>query len=229
MNTYSQNITAIQDGVFSFMAQPCRQEREWNQRHQEILESAAPLLLLHGYSGTTMQMIAEKAEFSVGYIYKHFPGKKELMFEIIDQHLSLYENLRAVLTNRYPDEPLRAIRETMRQATILLQDSSHMLPLFLSHDSPGLERIRKRFEWARKSDAELMQKAIDKGQLMPCDPYLLAAAVDGAFLSLIRNFMENDELQRVIEIPQLLEDFILTPLTCDSSDRHQGVERKENP
>jgi TetR/AcrR family transcriptional regulator len=211
------------------MTQLSRQEREWNQRHQEILLSAASLFLHLGFPGTTMQMIADQAEFSVGYIYKHFSGKTELMVELIDGQLDQYENLRAKVRTEFAGQPLRILREMVEQSANSLQDQAHMLPLFLSTDSPGPDRIRQRFEKARREDENFFRQAQELKQIRPCDPALVAAALDGAFMSLVRKFMEQNQLDRMTEIPRILENLFFTPLTRGCSDRAFDPAGKDHP
>ncbi|MFX1570164.1 MAG: TetR/AcrR family transcriptional regulator [Promethearchaeota archaeon] len=55
-----------------------RKERETQLRKQIILEAAEKLFLSDGYEATTMDEIANEAEFSKGTVYKYFISKDEL-------------------------------------------------------------------------------------------------------------------------------------------------------
>jgi len=59
-----------------------RQEREWHRRF--ILEHAMTEFARTGYSGTTMEAIAEAAGVSKGTLYNYFASKQELFFSLID-------------------------------------------------------------------------------------------------------------------------------------------------
>ncbi|MCX6615022.1 MAG: helix-turn-helix domain containing protein [Acidobacteria bacterium] len=59
-----------------------RKQRELAQRENLVLETARRLLLENGYSGLTMERIAEAAEYSKGTIYNHFPCKEEVVAEL---------------------------------------------------------------------------------------------------------------------------------------------------
>lgn len=52
-----------------------------------MLETARRLLLEKGYSGLTMERIAEAAEYSKGTIYNHFPCKEEVVAELASRVL----------------------------------------------------------------------------------------------------------------------------------------------
>jgi len=72
-----------------------RKEREFRSHRREILRAAVQLFAEHGYHQTTMQMIAERADFSVGYLYKHFPGKEEMYAEMLERHMGRIDDLVA--------------------------------------------------------------------------------------------------------------------------------------
>lgn len=59
-----------------------RKERETQLRKQIILEAAEKLFLSKGYEATTMDEIANEAEFSKGTVYKYFISKDELYIAI---------------------------------------------------------------------------------------------------------------------------------------------------
>jgi len=63
-----------------------RKEREKLNRKQEILSAAIPLFAKKGYENTTIDEIAEKAEFGKGTIYNYFHSKEEI-------HLGIYEGI----------------------------------------------------------------------------------------------------------------------------------------
>ena len=67
---------------------PSRRERERKARQQEILTAARDLFNLKGYHNTTLEEIAQHAEFGKGTIYNYFPSKEALFYGIIDQLVS---------------------------------------------------------------------------------------------------------------------------------------------
>jgi AcrR family transcriptional regulator len=74
------------------------------ERHkQEIIESALHLFGTKGYKNTTMEEIAEHAQFSKGAIYFYFKSKKQLLDEILtdlfDKIQSLAEEAKKLRGN----------------------------------------------------------------------------------------------------------------------------------
>jgi AcrR family transcriptional regulator len=51
-----------------------------------LLEVAAGEFLAHGYSGTSLERIAELAGFSKGAVYGNFAGKDELCLAVLENH-----------------------------------------------------------------------------------------------------------------------------------------------
>lgn len=60
-----------------------RREREREERKDSILEAAEQIFFSKGYDTTTMDEIAEKAEYAKGTLYTYFSSKEELYLAII--------------------------------------------------------------------------------------------------------------------------------------------------
>lgn len=88
-----------------------RKERERATRRQEIIAAAEQLFAAQGFENTTMEEIAEKAEFGKPTLYSYFKSKDEILFRIhmrkheakmetfrqaIRQHATGYARLRAL-------------------------------------------------------------------------------------------------------------------------------------
>lgn len=52
----------------------------------KILEVALDLFSTRGFRGTSMRLIAEKAELSVGNVYHHFSSKEEIFRQLIERY-----------------------------------------------------------------------------------------------------------------------------------------------
>jgi AcrR family transcriptional regulator len=59
-----------------------RKEREKGKRREEIIEVAERLFLSQGFEDTTMNQIANEAEFSKGTLYNYFESKDDLYLAI---------------------------------------------------------------------------------------------------------------------------------------------------
>lgn len=189
-----------------------RQEREWRRRRGEILEAATRLFMEFGHVGTTMQMIADAAEFSVGYIYKHFPGKRELLTEIIETQLEALAETRCRVRDEYRHQPLAGLREELRQVSSRLPEQGRLVALILGSGAIDSELVRRRLRGFRAEDAVVLERAMDRGELRRTDPRLLAATLDGVIWGLIRLMHETGRMERALFIPEIVEDLVLKPL-----------------
>ena len=54
---------------------------------EKIRNSAVHLFSKHGFSATTMEMIAKHAKVSKGLAYNYFRSKNQIFEMILDQHL----------------------------------------------------------------------------------------------------------------------------------------------
>ncbi len=76
-----------------------RQEREWNR--QFILEHAIAEFARTGYTGTTMEAIAEAAGVSKGTLYNYFANKQELFFSLLSWGM---EEIRDIIDEAMAEE-----------------------------------------------------------------------------------------------------------------------------
>jgi len=61
-----------------------RKERDYLRHKSEIIEIAEELFAEEGYYNVTMEMIAEKSEYSKGSLYNYFESKEVLFFDILN-------------------------------------------------------------------------------------------------------------------------------------------------
>ncbi len=82
-----------------------------NPKRQAILEAAVRAFIAHGYSGTSMEAIAEAAPVSKPTLYNHYKGKQELFAAVIESQceavLSTLSSVKTELSD--PVAGLKAI------------------------------------------------------------------------------------------------------------------------
>src|SRR3990172_12093533 len=80
------------------MKKSSRKEREYLARREEILRAAEGIFANKGFFHTTMNEIAEAAEFGTGTLYNYFKSKEDLYFTLIDR--------KAAEINRWVEQEL---------------------------------------------------------------------------------------------------------------------------
>lgn len=71
------------------MAPGRRKQRELQEREQQILALARPILLKEGYQALSMERLATLMEYAKGTLYNHFPNKEEIVAALAIQSLEL--------------------------------------------------------------------------------------------------------------------------------------------
>ncbi len=88
-----------------------RKKREFLRQRDEILSSAERVFSRQGFFTTTIQDIAESAEYGIGTIYKHFKSKEIIFFTIIKNKFTELLSFASDNIQRHnsPDKKLRAL------------------------------------------------------------------------------------------------------------------------
>jgi len=70
-----------------------RKEREKEQRRNDIIDAAEKIFFKKGLNNSTMDEVAEEAEFSKGTLYLYFKSKEEIHFEIKTRALNILKKM----------------------------------------------------------------------------------------------------------------------------------------
>ena len=118
-----------------------------------ILESARRLFLEHGYSGTTIQAIAQAAEVAPETIYAVFGSKRKILWHLMEISIGGDE------------QPIRLMDRPEPQAVLHDTDSLHQIGLFSKGISEILVRAAPVFEVLRTA-AKCDKEFTDRIQIM---------------------------------------------------------------
>jgi AcrR family transcriptional regulator len=111
--------------------EPGRKEREQEQRKQYILSCAEELFAENSYDNTSMAMIAEKSEFSVGTVYNFFPSKSDIYSSLLIGKLTeVYEGLSLIAKKVI--KPLEKIRGMIKFNMDMIHKNEKFLMLYMN-------------------------------------------------------------------------------------------------
>lgn len=163
-----------------------RRQREKNARAQEILKAARDLFNVKGYHNTTLEEIAQHAEFGKGTIYNYFPSKEALFYGIIDQ--LAHEMLEIAHSSVEPPrgsarEQLTAYAETMISHARENSDLYHLVfqEIHRLDSKDFVERVKQLRARAREVweiIARPLEKEMRAGKLRRTDPLKLVELFD---------------------------------------------------
>ena len=115
-----------------------RREREKRQRRESILRAALEVIKEEGYSGLSIDKVAEKAELSKGAIYLYFESKENLIIEVFWMLMGeLLEKIKAVIQQIPPGNVEKGIK-TLIQAIVDFYCSQQKFFVFMHHTVTGL-------------------------------------------------------------------------------------------
>ena len=202
-----------------------RRERTRLQHRGEIISAATKLFAVHGYDGTSMQMIADQAEISVGKLYLHFEGKEDIYREIAEYHAGkMKEKSNEASDPSMP--PIERIRMRNRAAARYLVENAEFVRFYVSE----MEWMGKCIHCEDESEdkihlseiRDLFKEAIERGDIPDEDPDILTAVIHGAGHGLVSLVVERGTTQ-FGEVADCIDRLILKPL----EDRKREEKRKE--
>jgi AcrR family transcriptional regulator len=169
-----------------------RKVRERLTHRKEILSAAEKLFAAKGFFPTTMNEIAQEAQFGTGTLYKYFESKEDLYFTLIEEKTEEINQLvKSELSKKIP--VLERIERGLHLQFEFVEKNRDFFRIYISE--------RNRFEWTFKDDlgkgihekmvayidllAQVMRQGIKEGAFKSRDPIDLAHALVGIVNSFI--------------------------------------------
>ena len=146
------------------------------ERNREaILQAAEQEFALHGYKGTTIQNIAERAGLPKSNVLYYFSNKKRMYSAMFDDILLRWNKVFSEI--KPDDDPATALETFIRtKVNMSLQYplASRLFAMEIIQGAPFLlDHLRTNMrEWVR-GRASVIQHWIDEGRMAPVDPVQL--------------------------------------------------------
>ncbi|MEU7056233.1 helix-turn-helix domain-containing protein [Streptomyces sp. NPDC046197] len=149
-----------------------RRERKKAATRQALADAALRLFLEHGYDQVSIKDVAEAADVSTTTLFKHFPSKEALVFDLdADQEAALV----AAVRDRAPGTSVpEALREHVLRSRLFAPEYSEEIATFreLIRGTPALTDYHRRM-WMRHERALAEAVATELGA--PADDPACAA------------------------------------------------------
>ena len=176
------------------MAAETRRERQKAMHRREILEAAKRVFAKKGFAASTIDEIAQEAEFSKGAMYGYFEGKEDLFFSLIQEKMDdIEERLREVVESS--DDPETKIRDLIETHLTFFEEDRDFFQIIAS-EQPRLgaeteSRLRENMKERCVRGLDLIEKAmragVSAGMLKEIEPRFLATG----FVGIIHAFTTN--------------------------------------
>lgn len=154
-------------------------------KRELIMDAAIQVFSRKGYHHSKMEEIAVEAGIGKGTIYEYFPGKLQLLQDIMEQSYRLYDHtLDLTLAEGTLEDKLEAM---IRGHLQFCQDNKDLTRiLFL--DTDVIDEELRQWAWQKKVQKEqylqeMFAEAIRRGEIKPMDDRLLTIVIGGILMS----------------------------------------------
>ncbi|TCO45359.1 TetR/AcrR family transcriptional regulator [Actinocrispum wychmicini] len=154
------------------MSEPIgRRERKKAQTRQALADAALRLFLDRGYDNVGVKEVADAADVAVTTLFKHFPSKEALVFDLDED---IESGLVAAVCDRSPGQSIpAALRDYVRQRVVDHAESPVTAGfLRMVEETPALREYGRRM-WMRHETA--LARAIAEDIGAPADDITCAA------------------------------------------------------
>jgi AcrR family transcriptional regulator len=161
---------------------PARRYRRFPDRRLEILRSAAAAFSQNGFSGATMEEIADAVDMAKGNLYYYFPSKQDLLYFCQDQSLTrLIRQAETIADADKPaDEQLRLM--IAAHVTTILEEiyGSTAHTDFRSLPPAQLRKIIRKRDRYEQTYRRIIERGVADGAFRRCNVKTTVWAILGA-------------------------------------------------
>jgi len=155
-------------------------------KRELIMESAIQVFSQKGYHNTKMEEIAVAAGIGKGTIYEYFPGKLQLLQEILERSFYLYDHSIKVDINNSLSVKQK-IRRLVEGHFRFCQENKDLTRI-LFFDTEIIDSELRDWAWQKRKRKEehmqaLFAEAISNGEIRDLDTKMLTTMISGIFTS----------------------------------------------
>lgn len=143
-----------------------------NRNNLLILQAAQDEFVLHGYKGTSMQSIADRAGLPKANIHYYFKNKANLYRAVLENILTTWNQVLADMNeDSDPAEVLRKFIRSKMQLSYSNPNGSKIFAMEIIQGAPHLkEYISKDMRAWVKEKATVIESWINQGKMRAVDP-----------------------------------------------------------
>lgn len=189
-----------------------RREREKLARQQDILKAARVLFAAKGFRETTLDEIAQKAEFGKGTLYNYFASKEDIFHALIDQLLG--ESIAMAHQCAISDGDARAKMTRYARATMeYVRNNGELFHAIVEElhrgrksEASRLQDILTRSRAVADTIGAVLQREMDAGTIRKGDPAEIVTMLDDMIRGLtgrrilLHGTLDPEELDRQADL-----------------------------
>jgi AcrR family transcriptional regulator len=155
--------------------------RPKNQTKELIARTALRLFVEKGIDGATIREIAAAAGIAEGTLYRHYPGKDALAWDLFSQNYTAFA--RELQQIQAAHQSLRAKLDAMvRQFCAFFDDDPVLFSYLLLTQHEQLQKVTPEMPNPVEVVREVLAAGMDRGEIPAGDPNVAAAMVLGIVL-----------------------------------------------
>ena len=204
---------------------------------RRILSEARKAFAKKGYDATAVSDIVKKAGVAQGTFYYHFPDKKSILIELLDEFFGRTKALAAEWASS-TDTSAEMGERYVRSMAELLSDNRDLARIIMKegHSSdPDIRRtVNETFTFLRLQTEAALQLGMALGVVRPLDPRIMATALIGMLKEVVFELLDSKDpidMDHVIKEISDLQNFGIRPAKGgrpQTVDRRQGKEKTES-
>lgn len=168
------------------------------ERHRAILQTAARVICAKGYEGASIQEIAEACELTKAGLYHHIRSKENLLAEIMNYGMDLFEEQVLSQVSGIVDPLERLIACMEKNIKLVTQDWSKGITIILHEHATLKGPAGKRVNARKKEYVRFLERsfseAVTRGRIRPVNPKVAAFSFLGMVLWIYKWFRPDGEL-----------------------------------
>lgn len=206
-----------------------RRDREKADHRDEILVAAEEIFADQGYSATKMEEIAERSNFAVGTLYRHFKNKEVLYAELLRERVDDLEPL--VYDALWLDgSPLEKLRRYFFARIDTFWHHPHLFRLYYHQSMGTVPNIRagftsdigERYDALMETICIFIQAGIAEGEILDIDPAVIARALEGMIHSHTSYLSRQEDPSRNRDEEEALIDVLLNGILLNETIPENG-------
>ena len=160
-----------------------------DERAARIYQVAAQLICQRGFDATSMSEIAKAVKLTKAGLYYYVPGKRELLFSIVDYAMEAIERGVVEPCHQIKD-PSERLREVVRRHTVMLTEMGPGITLLTDEVNGPAPAKRRKILVKKRAYLEFVRSTLEalkrKGRLRSGNVSLLSMNLFSTILGVAR-------------------------------------------
>ncbi len=210
-----------------------RKQREFQQREEEIIQTATKMFSVTGPEKVTIDMIAQAIDIAKGTVYKHFRSKDEILAAICIRFLErLNDRLRSNDKSQPFDKQIRFLGRCYLEFCVEHLDEYRLFldlreRLLVDNLGPDMNAaLLDCYHQQKTMIVEAIEGGIESGALPPGNPnhlFLIGfGLMDGALRNLTRSTIFDIEIKDQETYIAVAQDVLTRAIMSTNHQKYDG-------